>query len=87
VKKELAMSAQAQELKSWRERLYGARGQSKAARALGLSLNAYRSYESGKRATPLHVALAAAAIAHGLPAIGAPPHLVFQEQPIAKLML
>jgi hypothetical protein len=33
---------------SWRERLYGARGKSAAARALGLSMNTYNGYEDGK---------------------------------------
>jgi hypothetical protein len=54
---------------SWRERLYGARVKSSAARALGLSQNAYDAYEAGKHRIPLYIALACAAIAHGVPPI------------------
>jgi DNA-binding XRE family transcriptional regulator len=52
---------------AWRERL----GLSKtdAALKLGLSRNAIIKYENGESDIPEHVALACAAIAHGLPAI------------------
>lgn len=37
-----------------------------AARALGLSRNSVQWYEDGSRPIPRHVALACAALAHGL---------------------
>lgn len=55
-----------QSLVAWREHLYGARGKSAAARALGLSQNAYDGYEAGTHRIPLYIALACAAIVHGV---------------------
>jgi hypothetical protein len=60
-------------LKSWRERLYGARGKSAAARALGLSNNGYNRYEAGKHRIPKHVELACGALAFGLAPMSAIP--------------
>jgi transcriptional regulator with XRE-family HTH domain len=57
----------AQSLLAWRKRLK--LRQIEAARALGISPNALRTYETGERPVPLYVALACAAIAHGLPPI------------------
>ena len=54
-------------LKAWRERLSWTK--TKAAESLGLSPNGYYAYETGQRPIPRHVALACAAIAHGLPPI------------------
>lgn len=54
-------------LTSWRERLCLSR--SEAARRLGCSREALRTWENGTSEVPLYIALAAAAIAHGLPAI------------------
>ena len=56
----------AQSLTAWRERL--GLNRSEAARALGLSRNSIQHYEEG-RAIPLYVALACAALAHGIPPI------------------
>jgi DNA-binding XRE family transcriptional regulator len=52
---------------SWRTRL--GLNKTEAAKALGLSRNGYDYYETGRYRIPLHVALACAAIAHGLPPI------------------
>ena len=52
---------------AWRERLGFSK--SDAARRLGLSRNSIIAYETGASPIPLHVALACAAIAHGLPPI------------------
>ena len=54
-------------LNAWRERL--SINKAEAARRLGLSRNAYASYEAGERRIPLYIALACAAIAFGLPPI------------------
>jgi transcriptional regulator with XRE-family HTH domain len=54
-------------LAAWRARLQV--NKSEAARRLGLSRNAYDGYESGRKRIPLYVALAAAALAFGLPPI------------------
>ena len=52
---------------SWRARL----GLTKSAAALrlGVSRNSIINYERGSMPIPLHIALACAAIAHGLPPI------------------
>ncbi len=52
---------------SWRARLGFTKAD--AARRLGLSRNSVQAYEEGTSPIPLHVALACAAIAHGLPPI------------------
>jgi len=52
---------------AWRERLGFTK--SKAAIVLGLSRNSVIAYETGAKPIPLHVALACAALAHGLPPI------------------
>lgn len=57
----------ADSLLAWRARLHFNR--SEAARRLGVSRNAYAAYETGRSPIPLTVALACAAIAHGLPPI------------------
>jgi transcriptional regulator with XRE-family HTH domain len=57
----------AQSLLAWRKRLNLRQGA--AARALGVSSNSLRAYETGERPVPLYVALACAAIAHGIPPI------------------
>jgi DNA-binding XRE family transcriptional regulator len=44
--------------------------QYEAAERLGVSRNAYRSYEKGTAPIPLTVALACAAISQGIPPIG-----------------
>ncbi len=59
-------------LKAWRERLSWTK--TRAAAELGLSPNGYAAYEAGRwngkpRPIPRHIALACAAIAHGLPPI------------------
>ena len=54
-------------LKAWRERMSWHKSQ--ASSALGLSPNGYAAYESGKNRIPLHIALACAAIAAGVPPI------------------
>jgi DNA-binding XRE family transcriptional regulator len=54
-------------LAAWRTRL--GFNKTEAAKALGLSRNGYDYYEAGRSRIPLHIALACAAIAHGLPAI------------------
>jgi hypothetical protein len=74
-------------LKSWRERLYGARGKNAAAKALGLSQTAYDGYEAGRHRIPLYVALAASAVAFGLPPIGAKtgPKAMFVSSTIVTL--
>lgn len=51
----------------WRSRL--GLNKTEAAEALGLSRNGYTSYEEGRTRIPLHIALACAAIAYGLPPI------------------
>ena len=52
---------------SWRARLR--LNKSKAALALGCSRNAVIGYETGSNRIPRYIALACAAIAHGLPPI------------------
>ena len=59
-------------LKSWRERLHWTKD--RAAKELGLSPNGYAALEAGHfigRPRPIrrHIALACAALAHGLPPI------------------
>jgi predicted transcriptional regulator len=65
------------QLISWRCSLPSTRGQRyrhmsqyEAAERLGVSRNAYRSYEKGTAPIPLTVALACAAIRHELPPVG-----------------
>ena len=53
--------------RAWRKRLGLNRGQ--AAEALGCSRNTIPRWESGETEIPLYIALACAAIAHGLPPI------------------
>lgn len=53
---------------AWRQRL-GIRSRAEAARRLGLSRNAYTGYEEGRTKIPRYIALACAAIAHGVPPI------------------
>lgn len=53
---------------AWRERLHLNRVE--AASALGMSRNTVTAYEQGRVSIPHYVALACAAVAHGLPAIG-----------------
>jgi DNA-binding XRE family transcriptional regulator len=57
----------ADSLFSWRTRL--GLNKSEAAQALGLSRNGYMAYENNQTRIPLHIALACAAIAYGLPPI------------------
>lgn len=57
----------AAEFIAWRERL--GLNQAKAAEALGTGPNQPRAYERGQP-IPKYIALACAAIAHGLPPIG-----------------
>lgn len=52
---------------AWRERLN--LNKSEAASRLGIGRNAYARYEAGEQPIPLYIALACAAIAHGLPPI------------------
>jgi DNA-binding XRE family transcriptional regulator len=52
---------------AWRTRL--GLNKTEAALALGLSRNGYDYYETGRSRIPLHITLACAAIAHGLPPI------------------
>lgn len=52
------------DLKAWREHL--GLSQKAAAEALGLSPRAILYYEQGERSIPLHMALACAAIVHGI---------------------
>ena len=52
---------------AWRARLE--LNKSQVALVLGLSRNAVIGYESGAKRIPLYVALACAAVAHGLPPI------------------
>ena len=54
-------------LTAWRDRLHLNRVQ--AAAALGCSREALRAWETGERAVPRYIALAAAAVAQGLPAV------------------
>lgn len=54
-------------LTAWRERLHLNRVQ--AAAALGCSREALRAWEEGRSDVPLYIALAAAAVAQGLPPI------------------
>jgi predicted transcriptional regulator len=56
-------------LKAWRQRMRWQKKQ--AAQALDVSENGYADYEDEKRKRriPRHIALACAAIAHGLPPI------------------
>lgn len=54
-------------LKAWRLRLHLSKA--KAARELGLSPNGYATLEAGKGPIKRQLALACAAIAHGLPPI------------------
>lgn len=58
----------AEEFKAWRERM----GLKKieAAEALGISRNMPQRYEDGLAPIPRYIALACAAVAHGLPPIG-----------------
>jgi transcriptional regulator with XRE-family HTH domain len=55
-----------QTLLAWRERL-GIRSRAEAARRLGVARNTYAAYEEGTRRIPLYIALACAALAHGVP--------------------
>jgi DNA-binding XRE family transcriptional regulator len=57
----------AETFQAWRKRL----GLTKvaAAKALGISRPTVDGYEAGWNKIPLHIALACAAIAHGLPAL------------------
>lgn len=52
---------------SWRARL--GMNKTKAAFALGCSRNVVIGYENGSRKIPRYIALACAAIAHGVPPI------------------
>jgi hypothetical protein len=52
---------------AWRKRL--GFNKSKAALALGMSRNALMGYEDGSKKIPQYVALACAALAHGIPPI------------------
>jgi DNA-binding XRE family transcriptional regulator len=61
------MSASPLSFAAWRARLGFSK--SEAARRLGLSRNSIIDYEAGKARIPVHVALACAALAHGLPPI------------------
>lgn len=56
------------EFTAWRERL--GYNKAEAARVLEIGPNQPRHYESGSAPIPRHIALACAAIAHGLPPIG-----------------
>lgn len=60
----------AQDFIDWRERLGFNR--TDAAEALGLGRNQPQRYEEGQP-IPKYIALACAALAHGLPPIGEPP--------------
>ena len=54
-------------LEAWRKRLgYNI---SQAANALGCNRNALAGWEAGKHPVPPYIALACAAVAHGLPPI------------------
>ena len=52
-------------LLAWRRRR--GLGKAAAAAALGVSRNSYAAYEAGRAPIPFTVALACAALAHGLP--------------------
>lgn len=54
-------------LTAWRERLHLNRAE--AALKLGCSRNALAGWEAGRHPVPDYIALACAALAHGLPAI------------------
>jgi predicted transcriptional regulator len=56
-------------LTSWRQRMNWTK--TRASAELGLSPNGIAGYESGRWPIPRYIALACAAIAHGLPPIGA----------------
>jgi len=56
----------AERLQAWRHQMRF-RSQRTAAEALGISLRQYAAYERGETSIPKPVALACAAIAHGLP--------------------
>jgi transcriptional regulator with XRE-family HTH domain len=66
----------ADQLIAWRHSLASTRrGQRhlsalEAAQRLGVSRTAYRGYEAGTQPIPITVALACAALSHGLPPIG-----------------
>lgn len=56
-----------EQLKAWRSRLgYNI---TEAAEAIGCHRNAIASWEAGKHPIPRYIALACAAVAHGLPPI------------------
>ena len=57
------------EFREWRERL--GLNRVEAATALGMGRNQPQRYEDGQE-IPLYIALACAALAHGLPPIGSP---------------
>lgn len=52
---------------AWRQRL--GLNRLEAAKSLQIARNTYQGYEEGKQPIPRHIALACAAIAHGLPPI------------------
>jgi len=58
-------------LTQWRQRL--GLSQAEAARRLGCSRRAYGQYEAGQSRIPQYIALAAAAVAYGLPPMGKAP--------------
>ena len=60
----LAQPMTPDQLRAWRERMKFS--QQKAADTLGLSLRGYQNYESGERPIRRYIALACAAISHGL---------------------
>jgi len=56
------------EFRAWRNRLGW--GKAEAADHLGMGRNTAARYEAGENAIPRYVALACAALAHGIPPIG-----------------
>jgi DNA-binding transcriptional regulator YiaG len=57
-----------QDLTRWRERLHLSK--TDAAARLGTHRNCLSDWEAGRRDVPHYIALACAAIAHGIPPIG-----------------
>lgn len=52
---------------AWRLRLYGPRGATAAADALGCSRTSIKTWETGTHKVPRYIALACQALANGLP--------------------